>query len=140
MANKDVRTLSCEEDTVALAREIAKGVRGGMLIGLCGELGAGKTTFTRALVAALGSVDQVSSPTYVLEHQYRADNGVQVEHWDLYRLSQLPDELLEPPSPDCLRIIEWSDRFQGQLGRLDLEIAFTIGEQGLGRTAKLVAG
>jgi tRNA threonylcarbamoyladenosine biosynthesis protein TsaE len=135
MANDEVRTLSCEEDTVALAKEIAKSVRGGMVIGLCGELGAGKTTFTRALVAALGSTDQVSSPTYVLEHQYRADKGIQIEHWDLYRIGQLPDDLLEPPKENSVRVIEWVDRFSEELGPINLLISLAVEDKSLARQA-----
>lgn len=138
MASKEVRKLLCEDDTVILARKIAKSVHGGMVIGLCGELGAGKTTFTRALVAALGSVDQVSSPTYVLEHQYRADKGVQIEHWDLYRIGQLPEELLEPPNGNSIRVIEWADRFTEELGPLDLSISFTIEENNFARQATIL--
>lgn len=138
MANNEVRNLRCEEDTVALATEIAKNVCGGMVIGLCGELGAGKTTFTRALVSALGSADQVSSPTYVLEHQYRVDKGIQIEHWDLYRVGQLPDELLEPPKETSVRVIEWADRFLGELGPMDLSIMFAIEDNNFSRKATIL--
>ena len=137
MADKEKCELGCEEDTVALAKELAKSVRGGMVIGLCGELGAGKTTFTRALVAALGSTDQVSSPTYVLEHQYGVDNGIQIDHWDLYRVAQIPDELLEPPKDNSVRVIEWADRFLEELGPISLLISFSVDDKSLARQATI---
>ena len=138
MVGKECRKLGCEDDTVNLAKEIAQSVRVGMVIGLCGELGAGKTTFTRALVAALGSAEQVSSPTYVLEHQYRTDKGVQIEHWDLYRIGHLPEELFEPPKENSIRVIEWADRFLEELGPLDLSIFFAIEDNSFCRQATIL--
>jgi tRNA threonylcarbamoyladenosine biosynthesis protein TsaE len=129
-----------EEDTRRVAETVAKTLRGGETIGLVGELGAGKTTFTRYLVAALGFHLDVSSPSYVLSHEY-AERGMpyKVEHWDLYRVSALPEELAEPPSPKTIRLIEWADKFP-ELGRvLALNLAFTITAEGgkLKRSIKL---
>lgn len=96
-----------------------------VVIALNGGLGAGKTTLMAAIVRSIGSADQVSSPTYVLQHLYEAD-GLTIEHWDLYRLSALPEELAEPPSSDTLRFIEWAERIDGYQEFCDLEIRLTI--------------
>jgi tRNA threonylcarbamoyladenosine biosynthesis protein TsaE len=91
-----------------------------------GDLGAGKTTFIRALVAALGCTDPVSSPTYVLQHLYSCYHGdiEQVEHWDLYRTPVLPEELLHEASSGTLRFVEWGEKFDdlNYAGRVSLTI------------------
>ena len=102
----------------SFASDFCRHLSAGLSIGLEGELGAGKTTFVRYLVSSMGSGDAVSSPTFTLEHEYHA-GSVLVEHWDLYRLKDVPDELFETGSVDCLRLIEWSDKFPEIRDRLD---------------------
>ncbi len=71
--------------TRAFAVTVAHTLPQGQLLVLTGPLGAGKTTFVAALVAALGSDADVTSPTYTLVHEYPTDEGV-VVHVDAYRL------------------------------------------------------
>jgi tRNA threonylcarbamoyl adenosine modification protein YjeE len=105
-----VRTTS-RKSLATVADFLATVFRGGMTIGLQGPLGAGKTTFMSELVRALGGRDPVSSPTFVLCHEYRTAAAYSIEHWDLYRLtSGVPPELYEPPSESVLRCIEWPER------------------------------
>jgi tRNA threonylcarbamoyl adenosine modification protein YjeE len=123
--------LASEDDTARFARAIAEGLRYGYAVGLSGDLGAGKTTFVRYLVAALGGgASSVSSPSFTLEHEYRVSAGRVVDHWDLYRISELPDELVEPPDSDVVRLIEWPERCEGLSVRLDLMIRFEVSESG----------
>ena len=114
-----------EQATAKLAEKLAPMLYAGVTIGLSGSLGAGKTTFVRYLLAALGSADPVSSPTYVLEHEYHSDR-FSVSHWDLYRCAELPQELYEPPSGHQVRLIEWFERFGDELGALDLTLRFSL--------------
>ncbi len=97
---------------------------------LDGEMGAGKTTFVRAVAAALGVEDHVSSPTYGLVHEYRPAAGHAryrvLYHFDLYRLRSAQEALdlgifdyLD--APKALSLLEWPER----LGRLLPEIAAT---------------
>ena len=117
------RTLHSEADTALFAASVAKSLRGGVTIGLEGELGAGKTTFVRYLIKALGGkAEEVASPTFTLEYEYSVDGGLRVEHWDLYRLTAAPPELLEPPSAKVLRIIEWPSRCPEILADIDLRL------------------
>lgn len=105
--------LASVDETKLFAKRLAGTVVGGTVIGLSGALGAGKTTLVRYLVQALGgSADDVSSPSYTLEYQYDLSSGVLIEHWDLYRVSELPDELLEAPSSNTIRLIEWPEKCQ----------------------------
>ncbi len=71
-----------EESSIDFARQIAKHIERGAVLALSGPLGAGKTFFTRAFCEALGVEEIVSSPSYVLMHEY----GEDVVHIDLYRL------------------------------------------------------
>jgi tRNA threonylcarbamoyl adenosine modification protein YjeE len=105
-------SLPAAEATAALARRVAAVVRIGDVIHLDGPMGAGKTTFTRALVVALGGeADAVSSPTYTLLHRY--DAHPTVVHVDAYRLTG-SDELdgigFAEACEDAVAVIEWSLR------------------------------
>lgn len=73
-----------------------------------GALGAGKTRVIQDLLASLGVRDEIVSPSYTLCNEYEAD-GKHFEHWDIYRLSEVPQELLE--SENCIQLIEWGLRF-----------------------------
>ena len=120
-------TLLSESDTKAFARRLAGSLYGQQAIGLCGDLGAGKTTLVRYLVDALGgSSAEVCSPTFTLQQEYRLPSGMIVEHWDLYRLSTTPPELLEPPTVNVLRIVEWPDRVPGFDQSLTLLISISV--------------
>lgn len=126
-----VITVSSENETEAIAARLARTIHsGGITIGLCGDLGAGKTTFVRYFVAALGSSDLVSSPSFVLQHQYLTSSGLLIEHWDLYRLTQLPEELLEPIEQNVVRLVEWADRCSSFLDSVDLSLSFRFCEDG----------
>ena len=82
------------DETDRLAATLAPLLRPGDVIALAGNLGAGKTHFTRALASALGnSPDSVSSPTFVLLHQY-LDGHLPIYHFDTYRLGDLDEFLM----------------------------------------------
>lgn len=108
----------------AIAATVLAKVKSGTTLALSGELGAGKTTFVRALVRSLGEIEPVSSPTYVLQHLYHTQQGILVEHWDLYRLSLVPEDLFEPVLPDSLRLIEWCNKFDELYTKCDFVVEF----------------
>jgi tRNA threonylcarbamoyladenosine biosynthesis protein TsaE len=89
----------------------ANKVKAGQTIGLIGQLGAGKTTFTQFLLKALGYTDLVNSPSYALENRYDLPNGIEIIHQDLYRLNYLEPEFLEDITNNQIRIVEWIDKF-----------------------------
>ena len=83
----------CEKDTFALAADVAKTLRAGDVILLHGELGAGKTTFTKGLAKALGIEETVTSPTFNYVKEYRGGR-LSLFHFDMYRVSDA-DEVYE---------------------------------------------
>lgn len=121
------RILQSLSETSDFAKVVAARLSPGDSLGLIGELGVGKTTFVRELVGALGSSDLATSPTFVLQHLYSTSAGTEIEHWDLYRMASLPGELLEPPGPATIRLIEWPDKFENVLERLEATVSFHFG-------------
>lgn len=106
--------LADEAATTALAGQIAPRLRAGDTLLLDGSIGAGKTTFARALIRArLGHPEEdVPSPTFTLVQTYQADD-VEIWHCDLYRLLDSQDVLelgLEDAFATAICLIEWPDR------------------------------
>ena len=114
MTERDAVTRSAAE-TEALAAEMARGFRGGEVVLLTGELGAGKTAFVRGLARGVGAdPSEVASPTFVLLTAY--PGRLTLHHADLYRLEE-PDAdtslgLEELPGPDGVLAIEWAERLR----------------------------
>jgi tRNA threonylcarbamoyladenosine biosynthesis protein TsaE len=103
------------EQTTAWGREFAKRLQPPMLVLLSGELGSGKTTLTKGIVAGLGAAQEndVTSPTYTLVHVY-GQKG-KVYHGDLYRVDSFQDfaslgmeDLFATPA---IVVLEWAERF-----------------------------
>ena len=100
------------EATRAIAAGLARWLRGGEVIELVSDLGGGKTLFTQGLAAALGYDGEVTSPTFTLSNVYRLTSGLEIHHYDLYRLSEggvVGDELVEDMGdPVVITVIEWA--------------------------------
>lgn len=97
----------------------------GDLFCLAGDLGAGKTTFVQGFAKGWGSLDQVSSPTFVIVNQYRRSDGALLHHLDAYRIDSLveaEDLDLEELLAAGVLIVEWADRIQGVLPAENLNI------------------
>jgi tRNA threonylcarbamoyladenosine biosynthesis protein TsaE len=107
------RVTHSEDETAAVAQELAAGLRGGEVLLLSGQLGAGKTAFVRGLAQGLGiDPGDVSSPTFTLVHEYRGGR-LTLYHADLYRLEKVASEdlgLEEMGVKDGVLAIEWPDR------------------------------
>ncbi len=114
--NEEIITHSAEE-TTQWGREFAKRLRAPVLVLLTGDLGSGKTTLTKGIVAGLGAADEdeVTSPTYTLVHVYGAPDAVKVYHADLYRIDNFHDfetlGLEDVFAKPAVVILEWSERF-----------------------------
>ena len=122
-----------EQATRRLARDIALALEPGDLVTLSGDLGAGKTTFARALIRTLADdpAIEVPSPTFTLLQSYELPR-FPVVHGDLYRVSR-PGELdelgLDDLPPGAVTLLEWPDRAAGLLPPDRLDIAFTLAPQ-----------
>lgn len=106
------------EETIALAQQIGARLRPGDVIAFRGDLGAGKTTFTRGLALGLGLPDMVTSPTFALVHTY-GEPPKQLVHFDMYRICS--EEELETtgfydyPLEESIFAIEWSENIEEAL-------------------------
>ena len=114
----DVLDFLDRDQLASVAARLAETLRPGDALALSGDLGAGKTTFVRALVQALhGSDVPVSSPTFIFRQRY--DGTPPVEHLDLFRIDD-PSEaadlgLDEAFGPDRITVVEWPERLPGLL-------------------------
>lgn len=118
------------DDTRALAAAVAATLRGGDVVALAGELGAGKTCFVQGAAAALGVTQRVTSPTFTLVRVYRGD--LEVVHVDVYRLDRLHevDELGDDlVGPDRVTFVEWGDAVAAVLPPDRLEVELLLGER-----------
>jgi len=106
---------SSEQETEDFAARLARGLKPGCVIALHGNLGAGKTVFSRGFARGLNIIEPVSSPTYTIIQEYPLEDGSWFFHLDLYRIDTAQaalafgvDEYLE--SREAYTIIEWPER------------------------------
>lgn len=118
------------EDEAAMdefGRTLAAYLRGGEIIELIGDVGAGKTTLTRSILRASGVTDTIQSPTFTICNRYEA-GGLQYAHYDFYRLGEagiMEEEFIETThDPQTVTIVEWGDIVSGTMpaDRLTIEI------------------
>jgi tRNA threonylcarbamoyl adenosine modification protein YjeE len=118
--------------TEKFAAEIAPHLRVGDVLALLGDLGAGKTTFARALLRALGITGEVPSPTFSLVQSYDTSHFV-VNHYDLYRLKN-ETELEELDWDDAMAsgvmVVEWPERAARYMPDDRLDLHFVIESDG----------
>ncbi len=107
------------EETQKFAYQVASLLRPGSVLALSGEMGSGKTTFVKFLVEAMGgSIDEVTSPTFVFEQIYQAQypQPMPIYHFDFYRLHDIAEAYAlgieeKIPAFDAITIVEWADLF-----------------------------
>jgi tRNA threonylcarbamoyladenosine biosynthesis protein TsaE len=134
------------EATHALAARLADTLGAGDLLALTGELGAGKTEFTRGLARALGVPSEVTvcSPSYLLLNVYRGGR-LPLAHFDAYFMDGSDDleraGLADLRAEGCAVVVEWADRVADALPEDALWVAFEQGSAGPGsRRARLGRG
>lgn len=133
-----------EAGTAALGAALSRAIAPGMAIYLHGDLGAGKTALTRALLHAAGHAGNVKSPTYTLSEPYSVKmdgRDINVIHFDLYRMGS-PEEFLdagfrEDFNGDNVCIVEWPEKAGAVLPPPDLSVFLAVA--GDGRDVELQA-
>jgi len=123
------RRLVDEAETIGFARCLSDCLRARALIFLEGQLGAGKTTFSRGILRGMGHQGAVKSPTFTIVEPYDLDEG-QVYHFDLYRLND-PEELEYLGMDDYLEtgnlcLIEWPERGTLFLPACDVQVTLKV--------------
>ena len=118
--------IDLEQETTQLAEQIAPLIKKGDILALYGDLGSGKTFFTRQLCRVLGVADLVTSPSFVLINQYQSPH-FNIYHIDLYRLHDENDlwglgidEFIE----DGVTIIEWPELAEPLLNKQVIKLYF----------------
>lgn len=127
-------------ETQAFAENLGQQLRGGEIIELIGDVGAGKTTFVKGLARGIGSSDRVSSPTFTVNNVY-AGKDFSLYHYDFYRLEDyeiIARELAETLAEGkAVVVMEWAEELDNQLqGRLRIVIE-PNSESELGRSLKI---
>ena len=124
------------KDTEKFAKKFAKLLKGGEVILLSGDLGAGKTTFTRYVLNALGVKSEVTSPTFTIMKEYKAKK-LNIYHFDMYRISSgqearefgLEDYIYANNSNNIV-FIEWSENISDILNGQFIKISITLTDDG----------
>ena len=106
------------EETEAVGAALGKALKPGTVLAYTGDLGAGKTAFTRGLAQGLGATDRVTSPTYTIVNEYLSGR-MPLFHFDMYRLSS-SDDLWDIGWEDYLErggvcAVEWSENVEDAL-------------------------
>ncbi len=113
------------EQTRRIGMRLGSVLEPGDLVCLQGELGAGKTTLVQGMAQGWGSLDPVSSPTFVLVNEYRRSDGNRLFHMDAYRLesgAEAAELDLDWMLSEGALVIEWAERVQSILPPLSLKI------------------
>lgn len=127
-ARTDVYVTNSPEETEALGAEMAKEFSAGAIIGLVGELGAGKTAFVRGMARGLGVRGYVKSPSFTLINVYE-HGRLPLYHIDLYRLVKAGElygvGLEEYIYAKGISVIEWADKFPALLAECGVIVRFS---------------
>lgn len=133
MPNEIKKNLADEAGLLALAAAVASAIDESAIIFLYGPLGAGKTTFVRGFLRALGYQDKVKSPTYTLVEPYEIHNRP-IFHFDFYRLNNASEleqiGIQDYFSPQAICLIEWPEKGFPLLPPPDLACYIAFAEDG----------
>ena len=123
-------TSQSEEITKQIAKKYAQSIKSPCFISLVGDLGAGKTTFTKGFAEGLGITDTITSPTFTIMNEYQGTT-FPLYHFDMYRLSGKEEaincgfeEYFDLTKLKGIVLVEWAENCEGILPALHIEIKF----------------
>lgn len=131
MYNKYTMTIEVASEVAMkeLGARIGARLKGGEVFELRGDVGAGKTTFVKGLAVGLGVNDDVQSPSFTISRMYDGRDGIQLAHYDFYRLTDagiMMNEVAEMVSdPLTVTVIEWADIVEGVLPEGHFAVSFS---------------
>lgn len=142
MVQECVISSSSEEETINIGKELGKLLTPGTIIGLNGELGAGKTVFVKGIARGLNTQEEPNSPTFVIMNKY--EGRIPLYHFDLYRISSA--EELEGIGyedyfyGDGVTVVEWSDRVREIFPDKTIRVEITIPDEpdGIAETVRRI--
>ncbi len=122
-----------EQELTTFAENLGRTLEPPLVFELIGDVGAGKTTFTRALAKGLGVKEPVTSPSFTISNRYSFKNGSLI-HYDFYRLSDpglMQDDLSEAlNAKDAIIVLEWAESVASILPKNHITITFRTLEDG----------
>ena len=123
-----------EKETIELGKKIAEKLEKGKVIVLTGDLGAGKTKLTEGILSFFDLQDEISSPTFTIVNEYHSNKGLNIYHFDVYRLSD-SDEFFAIGGEEYFEkgacIIEWGEMLQDILPNDYIHITFEKDENNI---------
>ncbi len=121
------KEINSTDEMIAFGEEISKQISEGMVLELVGDVGAGKTTFTKGLAKGLGISETVQSPTFTISRVYEGEK-LTLSHYDFYRLNDygiMEMELAENlNNPKNVTVVEWAGNLAKILPKKHLKLVF----------------
>lgn len=122
--------IQSDEEMKQCGQLLGRALRGGEVLELVGDVGAGKTTLTKGIAEGLKIHEPVQSPTFTISRVYETPSGLELRHYDFYRLSEagvMADELAEATEqPHAVTVVEWGDVVAGVLPEDRLRIRISV--------------
>ena len=120
-----------EKDTITVAEKFGKSLFSPCVVSLSGDLGAGKTTFSKGVAKALGIDENITSPTFTILNQYQGSKH-KLYHFDLYRLADTDEfyamgfeEYFDLTSLNGITLVEWAENCPGILPERRFQVTIT---------------
>ncbi len=134
---KKIKVSKSEKQTEKIGEDLAHDLKGGDVVALYGDLGAGKTVLVKGIAKGLGIKKRILSPTFIFMRSYPLTPEKQFIHIDLYRGQQLEDfealGLDDIFSPNNIVVLEWAERLKGILPKKRIDVSIEKKDEGTRR-------
>ena len=129
------------DETKRFAKMVGSVLRGGEVLELTGDVGTGKTTFTKGLAEGLGVDDDVQSPSFTISRTYTGRDGLELHHYDFYRLHDpgiMRYDIAESIADhQVVTVVEWAETVADVLPDTRSVLTFTYGDEETGRVIRV---